>query len=78
MLEVSSRWLAACPYCEEAPNIAGRSPLDYAVAIAAAVVVAVAVGHSVKCLINPGENAANHIKTTVLDDAVVYEGEDPT
>lgn len=77
-LELSSRWLAACPYCEAAARAASRTPIDYALAAAAAVVVGLAVRHSVKCLINPGEHSSSHIKSKVLDDAVVYEREDPT
>lgn len=78
VLELSSRWLAACPYCEAAPSAASRSPIDYALAAVAAVVVGLAVRHSVKCLINPGEHSPSHIKSTVLDDVVVCEREDPT
>lgn len=78
VLELSSRWLAACPYCETAASTTSRSPLDYALTAAAALIVALAVRHSVKCLINPGERSPGHIKSTVLDDVVVYEREDST
>lgn len=76
-LEVFSCWLASCPYCEAAPSSPSRSTIEYALAAVAAIVVGLAVRRSVKCLINPGEQAPNHIKSTVLDDAVVCEREDP-
>jgi hypothetical protein len=77
-LAESALWLAACPYCEAAPSVSSRSPVEYALAAVAAVVVGLAVRHAIKCLIHPGEQAASHIKSTILDDSVVCEREDAT
>lgn len=71
--QVSAGLLAACPYCEAARGAIFRGPIDYILTAAAALVLAFAVRHAVKCLINPGERASGHIKATVLDDAVIQE-----
>jgi|GEM_PF-6209018 len=66
----------ACPYCEAAIGAGSRSVVDYTLAGSATLVVALAIGYALRCLMRPGETGPGHIKVKVLNDAFVGEAED--